>query len=95
MVREPGPGATTHYRIRVDGHLDVRWSTSFDGMSVTHERDGTSSLSGLVSDQAQLHGLLVKVRDLGLTLLSVAVVGAPDDVEQAPLTSQRRMRLCK
>jgi hypothetical protein len=60
-----------HYEIRVKGHLEARWSTRFDGMSLTRERDGTTLLAGPVADQAQLHGLLQKVRDLGLPLLSV------------------------
>ena len=85
MVRE----APASYRIRVDGHLDEHWSASFGGMSLTRERDGTTSLTGDVRDQAQLYGLLAKVRDLGLTLLSVVVVGSTGDVDRARLTSTR------
>ncbi|HZQ36189.1 MAG TPA: hypothetical protein VFD32_09670 [Dehalococcoidia bacterium] len=59
------------YEIRIRGHLDPRWSTRFDGMSLTRQHDGTTLLAGPVADQAQLHGLLQKVRDLGLPLLSV------------------------
>jgi hypothetical protein len=62
------------YRLRVDGHLDDHWSAWFGDLTLTHERNGTTSLSGLVSDQAELHGLLMKVRDLGVTLISVEVV---------------------
>jgi hypothetical protein len=61
----------TRYEVRVTGHLDQRWSTWFDGLVLTHEPDGTTTLHGNVTDQAQLHGLLAKVRDLGATLLSV------------------------
>ncbi|HZG44111.1 MAG TPA: hypothetical protein VEY93_14280 [Longimicrobium sp.] len=59
------------YEIRIKGHLDTRWADWFEGLSFTHESDGTTILSGPVVDQAALHGLLKKVRDLGLPLLSV------------------------
>lgn len=61
----------THYRIRVKGHLRPEWSEWFDGMTITQEASGHTTLSGLVVDQAALHGLLIKVRDLGLELISV------------------------
>jgi hypothetical protein len=63
--------ATAHYQIRVKDHLDQAWSQHFDGLRITHERDGESVLAGPVRDQAALHGLLARVRDLGLTLISV------------------------
>lgn len=68
------------YEIRLKGHLDTRWAAWFDGLSLTRERDGTTLLSGPVVDQAALHGLLQKVRDLGLPLLSVTCSdpGQPD-----------------
>jgi hypothetical protein len=59
------------YEIRVQGHLDLRWSDWFDGLTITPEQDGNTVLSGLVIDQAALYRLLRKVRDLGMTLLSV------------------------
>ena len=59
------------YEIRFSGHLDHRWSAWFDGLTVTHAADGTTVLRGPVVDQAALHGLLRRVRDLGLPLLSV------------------------
>jgi hypothetical protein len=59
------------YRIRVKGHLPPEWAEWFDGMTVTLEPDGDTILSGPVVDQPALHGLLIKVRDLGLTLISV------------------------
>ena len=59
------------YEIRVRGRLAARWATWFDGMTLTTERDGTTVLAGPVLDQAALHGLLQKVRDTGLPLLSV------------------------
>jgi hypothetical protein len=60
-----------HYSIRLTGHLDQRWTAWFDGMTVTDESDGTTVLSGSVADQAALHGLLQRVRDLGLPIVSV------------------------
>jgi hypothetical protein len=59
------------YEIRLQGHLDNRWAAWFDGLSLTHESDGTTVLRGPVVDQAALHGLLQKVRDTGLPLISV------------------------
>ena len=62
------------YEIRLKGHLDARWADRFEGMSFTHKTDGTTILSGPVADQAELHGLLRKVRDLGLTLVSINLI---------------------
>ncbi len=59
------------YELRLKGHLDARWAERFDGLNFTHERDGTTILSGPVVDQAALYGVLRHVRDLGLPLLSV------------------------
>jgi len=59
------------HEIRLKGHLDARWSDWFDGLSFTHASDGTTIIHGPVADQAALHGLLAKVRDLDLPLLSV------------------------
>ena len=59
------------YEIRLKGHLEPRWADWFDGLSLTQESDGTTVLSGSVVDQAALHGLLGKVRDLGLPLIAV------------------------
>jgi hypothetical protein len=60
------------YHIRVKEHLDDRWAGRFEGFTLIHPADGTTLLSGPVPDQAALHGLLMRVRDLGLTLLVVA-----------------------
>ncbi|MDP1545089.1 MAG: DUF6326 family protein [Anaerolineales bacterium] len=62
---------THFYEIRIAGHLDAHWADWFDGMSITLEEDGTTLLSGPVPDQPALYGLLRKVRDLGLPLVSV------------------------
>jgi hypothetical protein len=71
------PRAPASYEVRVEGHLDEHWSTWFDEMTLIREDDGTTTLRGLVTDQAALHGLLAKVRDLGITLISVEAIGAP------------------
>lgn len=62
------------YEIRVRGHLSDQWHSWFDGMTIELEADGTSRLYGSLADQAALHGLLRKVRDLGLPLISVTAV---------------------
>lgn len=60
------------YDITVAGHLGARWSAWFDGLAITSADDGTTVLRGDLPDQAALHGLLQKVRDLGIPLISVA-----------------------
>ena len=60
-----------HYEIRVRGVLDGGWSAWFDGLQVTSDDRGQTTIAGPVTDQAALHGLLAKVRDLGLELLEV------------------------
>jgi hypothetical protein len=62
------------FQIRVKGHLDSRWSAWFDGLTVMAEENGETLLSGPIQDQAALFGLLAKVRDLGLPLVSVSRV---------------------
>ena len=59
------------YEIRIEDGLDQRWTAWFDGMQITNEPDGVTVITGVVADQRALHGLLAKVRDLGLPLLSV------------------------
>ena len=70
----------TVYEIRVRGHLNGRWSDWFDGLKVTNLENGETLLSGNIADQAALHGVLIKVRDLGLPLMAVTRVG-PDRQE--------------
>jgi hypothetical protein len=59
------------YEIRLKGHLDDRWSEWFEGLTITLDENGNTLLSGPVADQAALHGLLKKVRDLGIQMVSV------------------------
>ncbi len=68
------PSKPTVYRIRVKGHLDSQWTEWFSGMTITLEEDGNTLLTGTVVDQAALHGLLKKVRDLGMPLVSVCPI---------------------
>lgn len=64
------------YEIRIKGHLDDRWADWFGGLTITLEENGETLLTGPVADQAALHGLLKKVRDLGIPLISVSLVDA-------------------
>lgn len=60
-----------HYEIRVSGHLATRWGAWFDGMTLTQHDDGTTVMQGQVADQSALHGLLHKLSDLGMPLISI------------------------
>ena len=84
--RGQGP---VNYDIRVLGHLDPHWSTWFTGLTLTHHDEGTTSLHGVVTDQAELHGLLAKVRDLGATLLSVTADDAANRTAPADALADR------
>lgn len=64
------------YTLRVAGRLDDRWAGWFDGLVISDADDGTSSLTGPVQDQAQLHGILARLRDLGVDLLSCQALDA-------------------
>ena len=70
------PQDSGRYEIRIKGHLDRRWSAWFDGMDLTTGSDGTTTIHGPVVDQAALHGLLQKLRDTGLPLISVTQLDA-------------------
>jgi hypothetical protein len=73
--REPGAGQPWDYQIRIKGHLSSQWTEWFEGLTITLEENGDTLLTGPVVDQAALHGLLKKVRDLGMPLISVNSVG--------------------
>jgi hypothetical protein len=75
------------YEIRLQGHLEPRWAAWFDGLSLTHKRDGTTVIYGPVVDQAALHGLLAKVRDLGLPLIAVIQVDGTQADEPSSATT--------
>jgi hypothetical protein len=81
---QPKPG---RYEIRLEGHLDARWAAWFDGLNLSHEGDGTTVIHGPVVDQAALHGLLRKVRDVGLPLVSVSRVD-PDHPDAPTIEPQ-------
>lgn len=77
---------TLHYRITVKGALDENWSVWFDGLAITHDADGNTTLEGVVRDQTALYGLIGKVRDLGLTLLVVERCAATRNTDGISLT---------
>jgi hypothetical protein len=72
--QDPGAG---RYEIRVRGHLASRWAEWFDGMTLSRQEDGTTVLHGAVADQSALHGLLGKINNIGMPLVSVTLT-APD-----------------
>jgi hypothetical protein len=81
------------YEIRIAGHLDARWSAWFDGLSLLHDGNGTTVIQADVADQAALHSLIQKVRDIGLPLVSVtrAASGVTEvPPSRAPAPTPRR-----
>jgi hypothetical protein len=64
------------YHIRLQGHLDGHWSAWFDNLTISNEANGEAVLRGPLADQAALHGVLIKIRDLGLPLLAVCTVAS-------------------
>jgi len=77
---KPDRPESGRYQIRLTGRLDAHWAAWFDGLTVSQENDGTTVISGPIADQAALHGVLQRVRDLGLPLVSVTRV-EPDPIE--------------
>ena len=76
----------TTYHIRLKGHLGSHWSAWFENLTITNEPNGESLLCGRLADQAALHGVLIKIRDLGLPLLAVTTLGA-DEAQISTITS--------
>jgi hypothetical protein len=74
----PGPSPGCRYAIRVEGHLDSHWSDWLEGMTITLEESGVTRLEGVLIDQAALHGLLNKLRDLRLTIVTLERLSADD-----------------
>jgi hypothetical protein len=72
------------YEIRVEGHLPERWSAWFDGLDITSEDDGTTVICGSVVDQAALHGLLQRLRDIGIPLISLTPIEGSTHERPAP-----------
>ena len=81
---------STRYEFRIQGHLDHHWTAMLGGLSVRHAADGTTALTGPVLDQAQLHGLLAQLRDLGAVLLSVAALADEPATTRAPVLELKR-----
>lgn len=73
----------TLYEIRIKGHLGPQWKHWFDGLTITLEDDGNTLLRGTVADQSALHGILRRIRDTGMPLLSVNSTAAEPDTDQA------------
>jgi len=82
---------STHigYEIKIRGRLEERWSEWFEGLAFTHENDGTTTLSGYLPDQAALHSILLKIRDMNLTLISVTQSESNPEEEYEPINVYR------
>ena len=76
--------STVRYEIVVDGHLGARWAAWFDGFAISNEADGTTVLRGFVVDQSALHGLLQRLRDIGIPLISLTAVEGTTPERLAP-----------
>jgi hypothetical protein len=77
------PAAEQSYQMRVVGHLDDRWSSWFEGFSIARCDDGTCTITGSVTDQAQLHGILARLRDIGVTLVSLRAIDGEKEERSA------------
>ena len=80
------PDESAQHEIRVQGHLGDRWAQWAEGLTLTRESDGTTTLTSLLADQAALHGLLDRIRDLNVTIVSVRRIG-PDRKRQEATTT--------
>lgn len=88
MTESPTPTSKRpvplQYDIRLAGHLDERWIAWFDGLTIRHDADGTTMLTVAVADQAALHGALQRVRDVGLSLISITRTNARAGLPPGP-----------
>ncbi len=84
--QKTNPSQPMIYEIRIKGHLGSQWTDWFEGLTITLEEDGDTLLTGPVIDQAALHGLLKKVRDLGMPLVSVSPV-EPNQADMSNIKS--------
>lgn len=75
------PDRPSRWEIRVEGHLDDRWADRFEGLTLDRRPDGHTLLRGPIEDQAALHGLLKRLRDLGASIVSVARADPPPNTE--------------
>jgi hypothetical protein len=78
----------TEYHIRLKGHLADHWSDWFEGMTISNEANGEAVLRGSLPDQAALHGVLIKIRDLGMPLLAVATVATSQSQNNGTRSNQ-------
>ena len=90
LTSKPDPDHPMVYQIRLKGHLGSEWRDWFEGLSITQEESGDTLLTGPVADQATLHGLLKKVRDLGMPLLSVNPVDPGPAGETVNITGKEK-----
>src|ERR1700694_985454 len=97
MSATDGPARRSHelelHEIRVEGHLDERWADWLEGLTFTHETDGTTTLTGPLADQAALHGVLNRIRDLALPIVSVRRLGPPQSEQSSDGDRPGRTRL--
>ena len=78
------------HEIRVQGHLDERWTDWLDGLTFSHESDGTTTLTGPLADQAALHGVLNRIRDLALPIVSVRRVSTDGERAIHPVANKEK-----
>ena len=91
MISKTDPSQPTIYRIRIKGQLDSQWTDWFEGLTITPEENGDTLISGPVNDQAALHGLLKKIRDLGIPLVSVCP-GQPEGVRSSGSKPNQKLK---
>lgn len=84
------PDEPSLYQIRLKGHLGPQWAACFDGFALTNSENGEALLTGMITDQAALHGVLARIRDLGLPLLSVNCLASGDASEDADSAPRSR-----